>query len=263
MTTSIPMPERHKRARRKRPGVHILVDILLMLVALATLGLSGWSLATLLHNSAHAPMWVAGLGVGVFDVPAITASLLVYARRNEPYKAAGSRLVMMLAMLLSAIVNGAHGMSIGGWMTAAVLFFVPITFEVVFEMRHRTLTTAIWVLFRREAFNALRQDAWNRIAPALVSEASDTVSVQRLPDTESVPPKRPAEVTNFSGRSIRPIEMATARSAAGRSIASAVHELASDGLTDEDKVMQALKDAGYTPDLYYVRKQLKRATVGQ
>ncbi|MER6257805.1 hypothetical protein ABT224_41460 [Streptomyces sp. NPDC001584] len=179
-----PMPVKPPKPRReprpKRPMHANITDGLLVLLAAASLGLSGWSLATLLME-AGAPVWVACLGVGVFDLVALAAGLQVYARRSAPHTAGGARLVMMAALIASSVVNGAHGVALGGWTTAVVLAAAPLSFEVVFELRHRTLTALIWVLWRRQAWTALRRDAWERIAPVA---AGPTVTVER----QDVPP---------------------------------------------------------------------------
>lgn len=128
-------------------------------------GLSGWSLTTLLM-SVGTPFMFALLGVGVFDLLALLAALQVYERRNEPHKGAGARLVMLLALIASSVVNANHGLEMGGWPTAVVFGGAPLVFEIGFEIRHRSLTGLIWVLFFKEAKDALKRDAWVRIAPA-------------------------------------------------------------------------------------------------
>nr|MDT0522083.1 hypothetical protein [Streptomyces sp. DSM 41633] len=193
--TVAPMPVKPPRPRRepkpKRPMHANITDGLLVLLAAASLGLSGWSLATLLME-AGAPVWVACLGVGVFDLVALAAGLQVYARRSAPHTAGGARLVMMAALIASSVVNGAHGVALGGWTTAVVLAAAPLSFEVVFELRHRTLTALIWVLWRRQAWTALRRDAWERIAPVA---AGPTVTIEREhQDVDVVRPERPAAV---------------------------------------------------------------------
>lgn len=170
-------PKPRKEPKPKRPLHATVTDGLLVLLAAASLGLSGWSLATLLME-AGAPVWVACLGVGVFDLVALAAGLQVYARRSAPHTAGGARMVMMLALIASSIVNGAHGVALGGWTTAVVLAAAPLSFEIVFELRHRTLTALIWILFRREAALALRRDAWERIAPIA---AQPVMTVEREP----------------------------------------------------------------------------------
>ncbi|MGW1269867.1 DUF2637 domain-containing protein [Streptomyces sp. NPDC002491] len=149
----------------KRTTSSTINDLIVAALAVASFALSGWSLATLLM-SAGAPKAVAIFGVGVFDGLALLAALQVYERRHEPYKAFGARLVMMLALLASSVVNAAHGQDMGGWTTAVVLGAAPLAFEIAFELRHRSMTGLIWVLFYKEAKAALDRDVWVRIAPA-------------------------------------------------------------------------------------------------
>lgn len=151
--------------KAKRTTSSTINDLIVAALAVASFALSGWSLATLLM-SAGAPKAVAIFGVGVFDGLALLAALQVYERRHEPYKAFGARLVMMLALLASSIVNAAHGQDMGGWTTAVVLGAAPLAFEIAFELRHRSMTGLIWVLFYKEAKAALDRDVWVRIAPA-------------------------------------------------------------------------------------------------
>ncbi|MFE1441573.1 hypothetical protein [Streptomyces sp. NPDC058739] len=157
-----PMPTRQKKPRR--PLAETVPDVVLAVLGVAGLVLSGWSLGTLMHDTAGAPWLVAVFAVAVFDLVALAAGVLVYGRRRDPWAAAGARAVMTLALAASSVVNGAHGYALGGWTTAAVLAAAPVAFEVVFELRHRTLTGLVWILFRREAFNRLKADAWQRIA---------------------------------------------------------------------------------------------------
>lgn len=151
--------------KTKRTTSSTINDLIVAALAVASFVLSGWSLATLLM-SAGAPKAVAIFGVGVFDGLALLAALQVYERRHEPYKAFGARLVMMLALLASSVVNAAHGLDMGGWTTAVVLGAAPLAFEIAFELRHRSMTGLIWVLFYKEAKAALDRDVWVRIAPA-------------------------------------------------------------------------------------------------
>nr|WP_011475435.1 DUF2637 domain-containing protein [Streptomyces sp. 44414]ABC67373.1 pRL2-10 [Streptomyces sp. 44414] len=149
----------------KRTASSTVNDVIVGALAIASFVLSGWSLATLLME-AGAPKPVAIFGVGVFDGLALLAALQVYERRHEPYKAFGARLVMMLALIASSVVNAAHGVDLGGWTTAVVLGAAPLAFEIAFELRHRSMTGLIWVLFYKEAKAALDRDVWVRIAPA-------------------------------------------------------------------------------------------------
>lgn len=140
-------------------------DLIVGALAIASFVLSGWSLATLLMD-AGAPKPVAIFGVGVFDGLALLAALQVYERRHAPHTAFGARLVMMLALMASSVVNAAHGQEIGGWTTAMVLGAAPLAFEIAFELRHRSMTGLIWVMFYKDAKAALKRDVWVRIAPA-------------------------------------------------------------------------------------------------
>ncbi len=189
-TARAPMPE--PPAKPKRDPASVVSGLIVYALAVVSLGLSGWSLYGLLR-SVGAPAPVAVLGVGVFDGVALVAALQVYARRMEPHKALGARLVMMGALFASAIVNGAHGMQLGGWMTAFVLAAAPLAFEVGFELRHRTLTGLVWVLFRKHTMQALKRDAWERIAPPAVT-GTDAHSVERAdsPAPTAVPAPLPA-----------------------------------------------------------------------
>lgn len=193
-----PMPVKLKRSRR--PLSDTVPDVILAVLGVAGLVLSGWSLGTLMHDTAGAPWLVAVFAVAAFDLVALAAGVLVYARRADPWSAAGARAVMTLALMASSAVNGAHGYALGGWTTAAVLAAAPLAFEVVFELRHRTLTALVWVLFRKEAFNRLKFDAWERIAMKVdgsqmtVSGAPADVArtIQELKGTQATPELRPA-----------------------------------------------------------------------
>ncbi|MFH0246564.1 hypothetical protein ACGRHY_30010 [Streptomyces sp. HK10] len=174
MNVSVPpMPKKPKKP--KRPMSATVTTLIVAVLALVSLGLSGWSLATLLME-VGAPLPVALLGVGVFDGVALLAALQVYERRMQPHTALGARLAMTAALLASAVVNFAHGMAMegGGWMTAVVLGAAPLAFEIGFELKHRTLTGLVWLLFRGHTMDALRRDAWQRIAPAPVMVDDDT-----------------------------------------------------------------------------------------
>lgn len=162
MTQYPPMPVKAQKVRR--PATEWLPNFLLGILAVAAITLSGWSMATLLHDSAGAPWWVAGLGVGVFDVLALLAALLVKSHVADPWRAAGAQIVMLLAVGASSAVNGAHGANLGGWTTAMVFGAAPLVFEIAFALRFRTLTVLIWLIFGKESMNRLKQEAWERIA---------------------------------------------------------------------------------------------------
>jgi len=163
MTAPMPMPVKVRKTRK--PLSETAPDVILLVLGIAGLVLSGWSLGTLMHGEAHAPWPVAIFAVAVFDLVALASGVLVYTRRSDPWSAVGARIAMTLALVASSVVNGAHGYALGGWTTAAVLAAAPLAFEIVFELRHRTLTALVWVLFRKEAMARLRFDAWTRIAP--------------------------------------------------------------------------------------------------
>lgn len=163
MTAPMPMPVKIPKIRK--PLSETAPDVILLVLGIAGLVLSGWSLGTLMHGEAGAPWPVAVFAVAVFDLVALAAGILVYTRRADPWSAAGARIAMTVALVFSAVVNGAHGYALGGWTTAAVLAAAPLAFEIVFELRHRTLTALVWVLFRKEAMARLKYDAWTRIAP--------------------------------------------------------------------------------------------------
>lgn len=169
-----PMPVKPKRA--PEPVLNWLPDVLLGVLATAAMLISGWSMATLLHDSAGAPWWVSGLGVGVFDVLALLSALLVKLHAPDPWRAAGAQIVMLLAVGASAAVNGAHGANLGGWTTALVFGAAPVTFEIAFAIKFRTLTVLVWLLFGRESFKRLKQEAWERIAIPVDSGSMTAVS---------------------------------------------------------------------------------------
>ncbi|WP_151475413.1 hypothetical protein [Streptomyces albicerus] len=185
-----PMPVKEKKIRK--PFSESVPDVILAVLAVAGLVISGWSLGTLLHDTAGAPWPVAGFAVAVFDLVAMGACVLVYQRRHDPWSALGARLVMTGALVASAAVNGAHGYALGGWTTAAILAAAPLSFEVMFELRHRTLTALVWILFRKETMSRLRYDVWGRVAiPVGTGRLTLDGSPQQIADTvnriEAVP----------------------------------------------------------------------------
>ncbi|MFJ6701132.1 hypothetical protein ACIQM4_34465 [Streptomyces sp. NPDC091272] len=227
-------PKAPKQKRPPRPMHARVTDALLVLLAAASLGLSGWSLATLLMDTG-APVWAGVLGVGVFDLVAVAAGLQVYARRAAPHTAGGARLVMMVALLASAVVNGAHGYQLGGWTTCVVLAAAPLSFEIVFELRHRTLTALIWFLFRKEAMLALRRDAWERIAPIA---AQPVVTIER--DRQAVTDVEPEPVH------VRPAtveEDTRERLATSLARARAIEATPAAPQTEEERAQRAVADS--------------------
>lgn len=231
------MPTKPKRERR--PITETGPSALLAILAVTALVVSGWSMATLLHDQAQAPWWVASLGVGVFDVLALQAALLVKARRDDPWKAVGAQLVMVISVLSSMVVNGAHGAQLGGWTTSMVLGAAPLTFEVAFAIKYRTLTVLIWLMFRKESMTRLRHEAWSRIA--LPESGTPEVihgSVERGP--ESVP----------AGTRIAPVESITRRSG----IRNQVAELYGSGITDPERIIAELPESNPESIRRYVRE---------
>jgi hypothetical protein len=168
----------------KPPTAERVADAVLLVLGVGGAALSGWSLTTLML-AAGAPAWVAVLALTVLDGVALLAGVLVYLRRGAPHTAGGAQLVLILAVLASAVVNGAHGyvMPGGGWMAAVVLAAAPLAWEVGFALRHRALTVLVWLWWGAEARTALRREAWERIAPPAEEAA---VTLERA--------DRPAEV---------------------------------------------------------------------
>ncbi|MFJ2884298.1 hypothetical protein [Streptomyces sp. NPDC087272] len=213
-----------------------LRDTIVAALAVASFILSGWSLATLLMT-AGAPKEVAVFGVAVFDGVALLAALQVYEHRREPHKGGGARLVMMLALIASAVVNSKHGHDIGGWPTAMVLGAAPLAFEVAFELRHRSMTGLIWALFFNEARDALRRDAWIRIAPATEPLAGpalpvpalteDTDNTDRTEDTEGTDSTEDAAPGTAVGQApgATPVQVSTGEPPADARITAQLHRM--------------------------------------
>lgn len=229
-----PMPVKAKKIRR--PVLEWLPNVLLGVLATAALLLSGWSMATLLHDSAGAPWWVAGTGVGVFDVLALLAALLVKAHASDPWRAAGAQLVMLLAVGASAAVNGAHGANLGGWTTALVLGAAPVTFEIAFAIKFRTLTVLVWLLHRDSAWTRLKQEAWERIAIPVDSGTFTAVS--------GTPEQIDATITRLRKSGTR----------------KQVAELYGSGVTDPDQIIRELPEANAESVRRYVREIRKEVT---
>lgn len=245
-----PMPVKERTARRS--VAEAFPDFALFVLGVAGLVLSGWSLSTLLHDTAGAPWPVALFAVAVFDIVAMAACFLVYQRRSDPWAAAGARLTMTGALLASAVVNGAHGYALGGWTTAAVLAAAPLAFEVVFELRHRTLTALVWVLFRREAFNRLKVDAWQRIAveidgghiSAVSGSPEDIIrTVQELKGTQPSPELLSAEARSGSGAARTADPERSGSGPDSGSVKERVRSLFESGTTDPAAIVRALPDA--------------------
>ncbi|MGW6640803.1 hypothetical protein ACWGCJ_36250, partial [Streptomyces cyaneofuscatus] len=169
----------------KAPAGERVADLVLLVLGVGGAVLSGWSLTTLMME-AGAPWWVAGLALTVLDGVALLAGVLVYLRRGAPHTAGGALLVLVLTVVASAVVNGAHGATMpgGGWMAAVVLAAAPLAWEVGFALRHRALTVLIWLWWGTEARTALRREAWERIAPP--AESAGTLERDFVPGGLSV-----------------------------------------------------------------------------
>lgn len=168
-----PMPVKPQKVRK--PVTDTLIDLFMAVLAVATLGVSGWSLGTLLHD-VGAPWLFAWAGVGVFDVPALIAALLVHQRRADPWQALGAYVWMTLSLVASAVVNGAHGAALGGWPVAMILGAAPLAFDVMFSIRYRVMIGMVWLVFRKQAWSRLKQDGWERISIPLEDGSRFTVS---------------------------------------------------------------------------------------
>jgi len=229
-----PMPV--KTPKPRKPLLDWLPDVLLGVLATAAMLISGWSMATLLHDSAGAPWWVAGLGVGVFDVLALLAALLVKIHASDPWRAAGAQIVMLLAVGASAAVNGAHGANLGGWTTALVLGAAPVTFEIAFAIKFRTLTVLVWLLWTKESWKRLKHEAWERIAIPVDSGMMTAVS--------GTPEAIHATVERLRSSGTR----------------AKVAELYASGVTEADRMIKQLPDANPESVKRYLREIRKEVT---
>lgn len=170
-------------------------DILLIVLGLVGATVSGWSIATLLHVEGGMPWLFAAVGVGVYDLLAFMAGLMVYIRRHEPHRAVGAQAIMLAAIGGSAYVNYMHGRQVGGDLVALVFGAAPVVFEVAFAMRHNVLSVVTSVLFPRAMWRRYRDGVWINLhtgslpAPsALVPEASGSPSAD-LPEAPEVLPE--------------------------------------------------------------------------
>ncbi len=231
-----PMPVRPRKPRQ--PLSARVPDLVLVLLGVGGALLSGWSLTTLMME-AGAPWWVAGLALTVLDGLALLAGVMVYLRRHAPHTAAGAQLVLLLAVLASAVVNAAHGymMEGGGWMAAVVLGAAPLAWETGFALRHRTLTELIWMWWGKEARTALRREAWERIAP--ITESAVTVHREERAE----PDVAELAVDDADPRPVTPIESARERLTVAMARQRAIE--ATPGATAEDhaRARRALEEA--------------------
>jgi len=247
-------------------------DLILAVLGVAGLAISGWSLGTMLHTDAGAPWPIAVFGVAVFDLVAMLACILVYVRRADPWSAAGARVVMTLALVASAVVNGAHGLALGGWTTAVVLAAAPLAFEIGFELRHRTLTALIWIVYRKAAWQRLTKDAHDRIKlpdpdpgeRKIVSVKGGSVEemareILRLESAQE------SGSGSLNGSAARIPESGSAAprigfSGSGGSVKDRVADLIRSGVTDPAAVVAALPDANSETVRRMVRMHRNGAT---
>lgn len=217
-----------------------IYDVLLVVLGLVGATVSGWSIATLLHAEGGMPWLFAAVGVGVYDLLAFMAGLMVYIRRHEPHRAVGAQAIMLAAIGGSAYVNYMHGRQVGGDLVALVFGAAPVVFEVAFAMRHNVLSVVTSILFPRAMWRRYRDGVWIKLhtgslpAPsALVPEASGSPSADLPEAPEALPSVRP-ELARFP------------RSVPGESQVTTVPELPE---VDRRKVTEAdrsfMADAGF------------------
>lgn len=173
-------------------------DALLVVLGLVGATVSGWSIATLLHDRGGMQWAFAAVGVGVYDLLAFMAGLMVYIRRHEPHRAVGAQAIMLAAIGGSAYVNYMHGRQVGGDLVALVFGAAPVVFEVAFAMRHNVLSVVTSLLFPRAMWRRYKDGVWVKLhtgslpAPsALVPEASGSPSADLPEVPEALPSVRP------------------------------------------------------------------------
>lgn len=169
---TVVVPALPTRAPSAREPALKVYDILLAVLGVVGAAVSGWSIATLLHDEGGMPWYLAGLGVGVYDLLAFMAGLMVYIRRHEPHRAVGAQVLMLAAVAGSAYVNYMHGRQIGGDLVALLLGAAPVVFEVAFAMRHNVLTLVTAVLFRRAMWARYKDGVWIKLHTGSLPESS-------------------------------------------------------------------------------------------
>lgn len=168
-------------------------DVLLGVLGLVGASVSGWSIATLLHTEGRMQWGFAAVGVGVYDLLAFMAGLMVYIRRHEPHRAVGAQVIMMAAIGGSAYVNYMHGRQVGGDLVALVFGAAPIVFEIAFAMRHNVLSVVTSLLFPRAMWRRYKDGVWVKLhtgslpAPSAdLPEASGSASGRSAEAAEEV-----------------------------------------------------------------------------
>lgn len=179
-------------------------DFLLVVLGMVGAAVSGWSIGTLLHDNGRMPWYFAVLGVGVYDLLAFMAGLMVYIRRAEPHRAVGAQILMLASIGGSAYVNYMHGREIGGDLVALVFGAAPVVFEVAFAMRHNVLSVVTAILFPGTMWRRYKDGVWIKLhtgslplSSALVPEASGSPS-DDLPEVPEALPttfRKPSEAS--------------------------------------------------------------------
>jgi hypothetical protein len=173
-------------------------DVLLVVLGLVGASVSGWSIATLLHTDGGMQWAFAAVGVGVYDLLAFMAGLMVYIRRHEPHRAVGAQAIMLASIGGSAYVNYMHGRQVGGDLVALVFGAAPVVFEIAFAMRHNVLSVVTSILFPRAMWRRYKDGVWIKLhtgslpAPSgMVPEASGSASADLPEVPEALPSGRP------------------------------------------------------------------------
>jgi len=175
------VPELPTRTPSAREPALKIYDNLLGVLGVVGTAVSGWSIATLLHEEGGMPWYLAGLGVGVYDLLAFMAGLMVYIRRHEPHRAVGAQVLMLAAVAGSAYVNYMHGRQIGGDLVALLLGAAPVVFEVAFAMRHNVLTLVTATLFPRAMWSRYKDGVWVKLHTGSLPAASGDLPAE-LPE---------------------------------------------------------------------------------
>lgn len=160
---TVVVPELPTRAPSAREPALKIYDSLLGVLGTVGTAVSAWSIATLLHDEGGMPWYLACLGVGVYDLLAFMAGLMVYIRRHEPHRAVGAQVLMLAAVAGSAYVNYMHGRQIGGDLVALLLGAAPVVFEVAFAMRHNVMTLVTAALFRKAMWARYKDGVWIKL----------------------------------------------------------------------------------------------------
>jgi hypothetical protein len=139
-----------------------------------TLAMSLWSIATLLM-SFGVPQLLAVVGGLAFDLPALAAAKVASNYAESPYSPMGPKMCTNFFALLSAGINGVHGLQAFGPVGMVAFGAFPIITLIIFHMflkyQGRKALVAVgrfamplpvmgwlsWVLYPKEAFTNLRK----------------------------------------------------------------------------------------------------------